>query len=176
MIRRLLLAALLAAGTSSSRAADTPPTAEPSLIQMATDGIRACMSIAQGRAPAEAAAIFGLTAAEGLFVRETVEGKVEIMPPAGERTTCRTQIYALTLDPTVMWESIRDFLTTPPQAYAPLQSRIAESLGSYASRTSIWVASGGANKGVAMVTLYEIISHEYYHGPKILIDFLISKR
>jgi len=172
MMRRFLLAAALAvAAFMPARAADEPP-----LTELALDGIRACMSIAEGRDPAAAAAIFGLTASDNLFVRETAEGKIEVMPPEGERHSCRTQVYALTLDPTVIWETVRDFLTKPPQAYAPLQSRIAESLGSYASRTSIWVASVGTGSGVAMVTLYEIISHEYYHGPKILIEFVVSKR
>jgi hypothetical protein len=170
MMRRLLLAVGLLLAVPSARAAE-----DPALAQLALDSIRACMSIAEGRPPAEAAAIFGLTPSEGLFSRETAEGKVELMPPDAERTSCRTQVYALTLDDTAMWEAIRDFLTTPPQAYLPLQSRIAESLGSYASRTSIWAASGGRGAGVAMVTLYEIISHEYYHGPKVLIDFLVDK-
>lgn len=170
MIQRLILAAALLLAARPALAAD-----EPNLQQLALDGIRACMSIAEGRAPADAATIFGLKAAETGFSRETAEGKVELLPPDAERTSCRTQIYALTLDTTVMWESLRDFLTTPPQHYAPLQSRIAESLGTYASRTSIWAASGGAGGGVAMVTLYEILSHEYYHGPKILIDFVIDK-
>lgn len=171
MMRRFLLAAALVLAAPSAHAAD-----EPTLSELALDGIRACMSIAEGRSPADAATIFGLTATEGTYSRETAEGKVELLPPDAERTSCRTQVYALTLDDTTMWEAVRDFLTTPPQAYLPLQSRIAESLGSYASRTSIWAASGGRGAGVAMVTLYEIISHEYYHGPKILIDFLIDKR
>lgn len=171
MMRRLLLAAALAFGAVPAQAED-----QPTLEQLALDGIRACMSIAEGRDPAAAAAIFGLTAQDKVFVRETDRGKIELLPPDAERKSCRTQIYALDLDDTVMWDTVKVFLTTPPQAYAPLQSRIAESLGSYASRTSIWAASGGADGTVALVTLYEVLANEYYHGPKILIDFLINKK
>ncbi len=70
-------------------------------------------------------------------------------------------------------DAVAAFLTTPPQSYAPLQSRIAERLGNYASRTSIWASSSGG--ALAMLTLYEILANEYYLGPKIIMDFVLEK-
>ena len=61
---------------------------------------------------------------------------------------------------------LRFFDDLPPR-------RIAERLGSYASRTSIWAQSGGGT--LAMLTLYEILANEYYLGPKIIIDFLVQR-
>ena len=85
----------------------------------------------------------------------------------------RSNILIIDGDKDVL-DAVSAFLTTPPQAYAPLQSRIAERVGNYAARTSIWAQSGGG-AGLAMVTLYEILANEYYLGPKIIIDFLVDK-
>ena len=173
-----LLAAVLLAG--AARAADPAPAADPAapaattLEAIALDGIRACQSIAEGRAPADAAVIFGFSPVDATFVREVDRGKIEILPPAADRRSCRVQVYALTLDNTVILDAVGAFLTTPPQAYAPLQSRIGERLGSYASRTSIWASSDTG--GLRTLTLYEILANEYYHGPKILIDFILERR
>ncbi len=173
----LVIAAFLVAG--SAAAADPTPPA-PAVAPAATlegialDGLRACQSIADGRTPADAAVIFGFTAFEAGFVREVAQGKIEILPPAADRRSCRVQLYALTLDNKVVLDAVGAFLTTPPHAYAPMQSRIAERLGNYASRTSIWASSGGGS--LALVTLFEILANEYYLGPKILIDFVLEKR
>ena len=147
---------------------------EPILDQVATDGIRMCMSVAEGRAPAEAAAIFGFTPAGAAFQRETARGKVEVLPPDATRRSCRTQISALTLDEKQMLDAIAAFVTTPPHSLAPLQSRVAERLGNYAARVSIWASSDGAALG--MLTVYEILANEYYLGPKIMIDYVVDRR
>ena len=147
---------------------------EPTLETLATDGVRMCMSIAQGRDPAEAATIFSFTASEALFQHETARGKVEVLPPDATRRSCRVQVSALTLDPKTVLDSVQDFITKPPQNLAPLQMRIAERLGNYAARVSIWASSDGVNLG--MVTLYEILANEYYHGPKVMIDYVIDRK
>jgi hypothetical protein len=158
--------------------AQTPPpaaaTAEPELDQAAADGLRACMSIAQGRSPAEAVAIFGLTPDEAGFSRETQRGKIEFLPPTGERKSCRIHIYALTLDNEALFKTVQDFLTTPPQSFAQLQYRLGEQLGNYASRTSTWAASDGT--GLRLVTMYEVLGDNYYLGPKIILDYVVSAR
>ncbi len=179
---RLIAAALAVLAAGPARAAETAPgpaptaaaTAQPALEAGAVDGLRACQSIVDGRAPADAAAIFGFTAAGETLLRETDRGKIEILPPAGDRRSCRVQVYALVLENKDVLDAVSAFLTTPPQAYAPLQSRIAERVGNYAARTSIWAQSGGG-EGLAMVTLYEILANEYYLGPKIIVDFLVDK-
>lgn len=177
---RLIAAALAVLAAGPARAAETAPaptaaaTAQPALEAGAVDGLRACQSIVDGRAPAEAATIFGFTAAGETLLRETDRGKIEILPPAGDRRSCRVQVYALVLENKDVLDAVSAFLTTPPQAYAPLQSRIAERVGNYAARTSIWAQSGGG-AGLAMVTLYEILANEYYLGPKIIVDFLVDK-
>lgn len=148
--------------------------AQPSLDALAVDAIRACMSIAEGRDPESAAAIFGLKPVEGVLTLETDRGKAELLPPTAERKSCRVQVHALTLDNKALIDAVQDFLTTPPQAFAPLQSRVSERLGNYASRTSIWAASDGAALG--MVTLYEVLGNEYYIGPKIIIDYIVNRR
>lgn len=148
--------------------------AQPALEAGAVDGIRACQSIVEGRTPADAASIFGFTVAGEAISLETDRGKIEILPPAADRRSCRVQVYALVLENKDVLDAVSAFLTTPPQAYAPLQSRIAERVGNYAARTSIWAQSGGG-AGLAMVTLYEILANEYYLGPKIIIDFLVDK-
>lgn len=147
---------------------------EPGLEQVATDGVRMCMSIAEGRTPADAAIIFGFTASETGFQRETARGKIEIMPPTAERRSCRTNVSALTLDEKSVLDAIAAFVTQPPHRYAPLQSRIAERLGNYAARVSIWASSDGAALG--MVTVYEILANEYYLGPKMMIDYVVDRR
>ncbi|MFT3811522.1 MAG: hypothetical protein QM698_16540 [Micropepsaceae bacterium] len=147
---------------------------EPTLEALATDGVRMCMSIAQDRAPADAAAIFGFTAGEALFQRETARGKVEVLPPDATRRSCRVQVSALTLDPKTVLDAVAEFITKPPQNLAPLQMRIAERLGNYAARVSIWASSDGRDLG--MVTLYEILANEYYLGPKVMIDYLIDRK
>lgn len=171
----ILAAALALAGPAPAQDPATPatPAPAPALEAIAVDGIRTCQSIVEGRAPAEAASIFGFAPVEAAFVREVAQGKVEILPPAADRRSCRVQVYALTLDNKIVLDAVGTFLTTPPQSYAPLQSRIAERLGSYASRTSIWAQSGGGT--LAMLTLYEILANEYYLGPKIIIDFLVQR-
>ncbi len=175
-----LAAALLAA---PAFAEDPPPPAEatpgqPTLEQVATDGMRTCMSIAEGRTPAEAAAVFGFTvdaADPNLYSRETDRGKVTVQPPAADRRSCRTSLSALTVDNTAVIDAVQAFLTTPPQSYAPLQSRIAEAIGDgFAARVSIWASSDG--KALGQITLYEILANDYYHGPKILIDHLVDRR
>jgi hypothetical protein len=154
--------------------AAAPTGAQPTLEDGALDGIRACQSISSGRTAADVALTFGFTVTGDIISRDTDRGKVEILPPAGERHSCRVQIYALTLDPATFLDAVKEFLTTPPQSYAPLQSRIPERLGQYAARVSIWAQSGGSD-GLAMVTLYEVLANEYYLGPKVIIDFLIQK-
>ncbi len=177
---RLIAATLAVLAAGPARAAETAPaptaaaTAQPAQEAGAVDGLRACQSIVDGRAPADAAAIFGFTAAGETLLRETDRGKIEILPPAGDRRSCRVQVYALVLENKDVLDAVSAFLTTPPQAYAPLQSRIAERVGNYAARTSIWAQSGGG-AGLAMVTLYEILANEYYLGPKIIVDFLVDK-
>lgn len=173
---RFLIAAFVLAGSAAGAEPPPPaPAAAPAatLEGIALDGLRACQSIADGRAPADAAVIFGFTAFEAGFVREVAQGKIEILPPAADRRSCRVQVYALTLDNEVVLDAVSAFLTTPPQSYAPTQSRIAERLGSYASRTSIWVSSSGG--ALAMLTFYEILANEYYLGPKIIMDFVVEK-
>lgn len=156
-------------------AAAAQDAAEPSLNDVALDGVRTCMSIADGRPPADAAAIFNFKPVGETYVRETARGKVEIQPPTADRKTCRTQVYALTLQPNEMIDAVKGFLTTPPQSYAAYQTRVGEDIGGgYAARVSIWASSDGASLG--QVTLYEVIANEYYHGPKILIDFIVNKR
>lgn len=159
-----------------SALAQTPPaaTAEPELDQAAADGLRACMSIAQGRSPAEAVAIFGLTPDEAGFSRETQRGKIEFLPPNDERRSCRIHVYALTLDNETVFQTVQTFLTTPPQAFAQLQYRLGEQLGNYASRTSTWAASEGG--GLRLVTMYEVLADNYYLGPKIILDFVVNSR
>lgn len=148
--------------------------AQPALEAGAVDGIRACQSIVEGRTPADAASIFGFTVAGEAISLETDRGKIEILPPAADRRSCRVQVYALVLENKDVLDAVAAFLTTPPQSYAPLQSRVTERIGAYAARTSIWAQSGGG-EGLAMLTLYEILANEYYLGPKIIIDFLVDK-
>lgn len=147
---------------------------EPGLDQIATDGVRMCMSIAEGRDPAEAAVIFGFTPSEALFQRETARGKVEVLPPDPTRKSCRTQVSALTIDEKTVLDALTAFVTAPPHSLAPLQSRVAERLGNYAARVSIWASSDGSSLG--MLTVYEILANEYYLGPKIMIDYVINRR
>ncbi len=147
---------------------------EPGLDQIATDGVRMCMSIAEGRAPADAATIFGFTASGAVFQRETARGKVEILPPEATRKSCRTQVSALTIDEKSVIDAIAAFVSAPPHSFAPLQSRVAERLGNYAARVSIWASSDGSALG--LLTLYEILANEYYLGPKIMIDYVIDHR
>lgn len=147
---------------------------EPSLEQLATDGVRMCMSVAEGRAGADAAAIYGFATSESQFQRETARGKVEVLPPDQTRKSCRVQVSALTLDPKATLDAVAEFITEPPHSYAPLQSRIAERIGNYAARVSIWASSDGAALG--MLTLYEILANEYYLGPKIMIDYVVDRR
>ena len=175
------LAALIAAACLAGTALAADPSPAPAaavptatLEGIALDGLRACQSIGEGRTPAEAAVIFGFTPVEATFVREVAQGKIEIMPPAADRRSCRVQLYALTLDNKVVLDAVSAYLTTPPQSYAPLQSRIGERLGSYASRTSIWASSDPG--GLRTLTLYEILANEYYLGPKIIIDFIVEHR
>lgn len=174
-------ATALALAFAPEALADPAPataTAQPTLEAIAIDGLRACMSIAEGRAPADAANIFGFAPdadKAGFFFHETDKGKVDFQPPAPDRRSCRVSISALTLDNQAVIDTLQEFLTTPPQAYAPLQSRIAESIGDgFAARTSIWASSDG--KVLNQVTLYEILANEYYHGPMILIDHLVDRR
>ncbi|BCW88319.1 hypothetical protein sos41_14580 [Alphaproteobacteria bacterium SO-S41] len=178
-----LIAAACLAGTALAAdpapapapAAPAPaPEAAATLDAIALDGLRACQSIAEGRAAADAAVIFGFAPVEATFVREVPQGKIEILPPAADRRSCRVQIYALTLDNKVVLDAVSAYLTTPPQSYAPLQSRIGERLGNYASRTSIWASSDSG--GLRTLTLYEILANEYYLGPKILMDFIAEHR
>jgi len=147
---------------------------EPTLEALSADGMRMCMSMAQGRPAAEAATIFGFTPSEALFQRETARGKIEVLPPDATRRSCRVQVSALTLDPKTVLDAVADFITKPPQSMAPLQMRIAERLGNYAARVSIWASSDGRDLG--MVTLYEILANEYYLGPKVMIDYLIDRK
>lgn len=147
---------------------------EPALDIVATDGVRMCMSIAEGRAPADAAAIFAFTPSEALFQRETARGKVEVLPPDQTRRSCRVQVSALVLDEKTVLDSVAAFVTAPPHSFAPLQSRIAERLGNYAARVSIWASSDGSALG--MVTFYEILANEYYLGPKIMIDYVVDRK
>lgn len=162
----------------AAASADPAPAPSATLEAIAVDGLRTCMSISEGRTPLEAASIFGFLpdpAAAGAFMHQTDKGQIDILPPAADRRSCRVSVSALTLDPKTVLDAVQAFVTTPPQSYAPLQSRIAESLGNgYASRTTIWAASDG--KALNQVTLYEILAGEYYHGPKVLIDHLIDRR
>lgn len=167
-MRVLILAGLIAFAAPSAMAAE-----EPGLEQLATDGVRMCMSIAEGRTPADAAAIFGFTPLEALFTHETALGKVEVLPPDATRRSCRVQVSALTLDPKIVLDSVEAFVTAPPHSFSPMQSRIAEAVGSYPARVSIWASSGGGALG--MLTLYEILGNEYYLGPKVLIDYLVDR-
>ncbi len=166
---RTALFALALALTPAAFAED-----EPTLEAIATDGVRMCMSIAQGRAPADAATIFGFTPSEALFQRETARGKVEVLPADETRRSCRIQVSALTLDPKTVLDAVADFITKPPQSMAALQMRIGERIGNYAARVSIWASSDGRDLG--MVTLYEILANEYYLGPKVMIDYLIDRK
>lgn len=147
---------------------------EPGLDHIAADGLRMCMSIAEGRVAADAAAIFDFTPAAAQFERETAKGKVEVLPPDESRRSCRIQISALVLDEKEVLDAVAAFVTAPPHSFAPLQSRIAERLGNFAARVSIWASSDGAALG--MVTLYEILANEYYLGPKIMIDYVVDRR
>lgn len=169
---RLALAAPVALACAALFA--PPAAAQPALEAGAVDGIRACQSIVEGRTPADAASIFGFTVAGEAISLETDRGKIEILPPAADRRSCRVQVYALVLENKDVLDAVAAFLTTPPQSYAPLQSRVTERIGAYAARTSIWAQSGGG-EGLAMLTLYEILANEYYLGPKIIIDFLVHK-
>jgi len=146
----------------------------PSLEQVATDGVRMCMSMAEGRVPTEAATIFGFTPAAALFQHETAAGKVEVLPPDATRRSCRVQVSALTLDPGTVLDAVAAFITASPHNFAPLQSRIAEAVGSYPARVSIWASTDGTALG--MVSLYEILGNDYYLGPKVMIDYLIDRR
>ena len=181
MKRLSAILAIAAALGAPLALAQTPPpappaaaTPEPELDQAAVDGLRACMSIAQGRSPAEAVAIFGLTPDAAGFSRETQRGKIEFLPPSPDRKSCRIHIYALTLDNETMFKTVQDFLTTPPQSFAQLQYRLGEQLGNYASRTSTWAASDG--KGLGLVTMYEVLADNYYLGPKIIVDYVINRK
>ncbi len=147
---------------------------EPSLEQLSADGVRMCMSLAEGRTGAEAAAIFGFTPSAALFQRETSKGKVEVLPPDQTRRSCRIQVSALVLEQKTIIDAVAAFVTAPPHSFAPLQSRIAEAVGSYPARVSIWASSDGAALG--MLTLYEILGNDYYLGPKILIDYVVDRR
>lgn len=167
-MRTVLLAFALAIATPAL--ADE----QPGLDQVATDGVRTCMSIAEGRAAAEAAAIFGFAPSEALFQRETDRGKVEVLPPADGRRSCRIQVHALVVDEKAVIDAVAAFVAAPPHSYAPLQSRIAERIGDYVARVSIWASSDGAALG--MLTLYEILANEYYLGPKIMIDYVVDRR
>lgn len=167
-MRILLLTALIAL-TPAAAAQE-----EPTLEALATDGVRMCMSIAEGRAPADAAAIFGFAPSEALFQHETARGKIEVLPPDATRRSCRVQVSALTLDPKTVLDSVAEFITAPPHSLAPVQSRIAEAVGSFPARVSIWVSSDGTALG--MVSLYEILGNEYYHGPKVLIDYVVDRK
>lgn len=178
---RLAAFALAAALCTTAAAQDTAPPAapgQPELNAIAMDGLRACMSIAEGRTPAEAAQIFGFTpdpANAAQFIRETDRGKIEVSPPTADRKSCRTSVSALVFDNASMIDAVKEFLTTPPQTYAPLQMRIAESIGGgYAARTSIWAMSDGHT--LSQVTLYEILADDYYHGPKVMIDHVVNRR
>lgn len=172
----VLLAAPALAEDPPAPAGATPGQA--ALEQVAADGLRTCMSIAEGRTPAEAAQVFGFAidaADPNLFSRETDRGKVTVLPPAADRRSCRTSLSALTLDNAAVIDAVQAFLTTPPQSYAPLQSRIAEAIGDgFAARVSIWASSDG--HALNQVTLYEVLANDYYHGPKILIDHLVDRR
>ncbi len=166
---RTALLALALALTAPAVAQD-----EPGLDQIAADGIRMCMSIAEGRVAADAAAIFDFAPSATLFQRETARGKVEVLPPDETRRSCRVQVSALTLDETTVLDAVAAFITAPPHSFSPLQSRIAERVGDYAARVSIWASSDGAALG--MVTVYEILANEYYLGPKVMIDYLVDRR
>lgn len=165
---------LIALVFAAALAAPALAEEEPGLDQIATDGVRMCMSVAEGRAPADAAIIFGFAPSEALFQRETARGKIEVLPPDPTRKSCRVQINALTLDEKQVLDTVAAFVTAPPHSLAPLQSRIAERLGSYAARVSIWASSDGAALG--MLTVYEILANEYYLGPKIMIDYVVDRR
>lgn len=168
MMRTVLFAIALAAATPAFA------QEQPALEIVATDGVRMCMSIAEGRAPAEAATIFGFTPSAALFQRETDKGKIEVLPPDQTRRSCRVQVSALVLDDKTVLDAVGAFVTSPPHSFAPLQSRIAERLGNYAARVSIWAASDGTSLG--MLTVYEILANEYYLGPKIMIDYVIDRK
>lgn len=169
MMRSALLTLALVFAAPVAAAAE-----DPTLEALATDGVRMCMSIAEGRAPADAAAIFGFAPSEALFQHETARGKVEVLPPDQTRRSCRVQVSALTLDDKTVLDAIGAFVTAPPHSFAPLQSRVAERLGNYAARVSIWASSDGSALG--MVTVYEILANEYYLGPKIMIDYVVDRR
>lgn len=171
-MKRLALAVAVVALLGAPRAQEAAPAAEPTLEAITVDGLRACQSIIAGRSAADAAVIFGFTANAATLSHETVKGLVEVLPPDAERRSCRVQISALTIDYEPMIDAVKTFLTTPPQSYAPLQMRIAERLGTYAARTSIWASR--STGGLSMVTFYEILANEYYHGPKVMIDAIFD--
>ncbi len=168
MMRSALLALTLAF------AAPAAAQDEPGLEAVAADGVRMCMSIAEGRVPAEAATIFGFAPSEALFQRETAKGKIEVLPPDATRRSCRVQVNALVVDEKAVLDAIAALVTAPPHSFAPLQSRVAERLGNYAARVSIWASSDG--NALGMVTVYEILANEYYLGPKIMIDYVVDRR
>lgn len=168
MIRPVLLACALAL------AAPAAAQDQPGLEDVAIDGIRMCMSIAEGRTPAEAAVIFGFTAAETGFQRETDRGEIAIVPPTDTRRSCRVQISALVLEETDVLDAVTALVTAPPYRFAQLQSRIAERIGDYAARVTIWASSDGAALG--MLTIYEILANDYYLGPKMMIDYVVDRR
>lgn len=169
-MRALILAMALAGAATAAE-----PAAEPGLDAVAADGVRTCMSIAAGRTAAEAAPIFGFAPSGAGFVRETARGKVELVPPGGEQTSCRTSVSALVLDNNTVLDALQAFLTTPPQRFAPVQSRVVEKVGNYAARVTIWTASGG-DGSLTLVSIYEILANEYYLGPKIIIEHIVNRR
>lgn len=169
-MRALILALALASAASAAE-----PAAEPGLDAIAADGVRACMSISTGRTPAEAAPIFGFTPAGAAFARETARGKVDLSPPEADRSSCRTSVSALTLDNNTVLDALKAFLTTPPQRFAPVQSRVVEKVGNFPARVTIWAASGGDGT-LTLVTIYEILANEYYLGPKVIIDHVVNRR
>ena len=81
---------------------------------------------------------------------------------------------ALVVDEKAVLDAIAALVTAPPHSFAPLQSRVAERLGNYAARVSIWASSDG--NALGMVTVYEILANEYYLGPKIMIDYVVDRR
>ena len=123
MMRSALFALVLAL------AAPAAAQDEPGLEAVAADGVRMCMSIAEGRVPAEAATIFGFAPSEALFQRETAKGKIEVLPPDATRRSCRVQVNALVVDEKAVLDAIAALVTAPPHSFAPLQSRVAERIG-----------------------------------------------
>lgn len=108
--------------------------AQPALEAGAVDGIRACQSIVEGRTPADAASIFGFTVAGEAISLETDRGKIEILPPAADRRSCRVQVYALVLENKDVLDAVAAFLTTPPRVLCPAaEPGHQERIGAYAA-------------------------------------------